>query len=74
MQFKSTEEISFISHSNISAQYLLNMYNYILTGTHRYIHSQVFMLHGYTDDIPHGYRKSFSLMGKVKSCLLKGLV
>ena len=51
MQFKSTEGISFISHSNISAQYLLNMYNYILTGTHRYIHSQVFMLHGYTDDI-----------------------
>ena len=38
------------------------------------IHSQVFMPHGYTDDIPHRYRKSFSLMGKVKSCLLKGLV
>ena len=32
------------------------------------------MPHGYTDDIPHGYRKSFSLMGKVKSCLLKSLV
>ena len=50
------------------------MYNYILTGTHTYIHSQVFMPHGYTDDIPQGYRKSFSLMGKVKSCMLtKGL-
>ena len=23
-----------------------------------------------TDDIPHGYRKCFSLMGKIKSCLL----
>ena len=27
---------------------------------------------GYTDDTPHGYRKSFSLIGKVKSFLLKG--
>ena len=38
------------------------------------IHSQVSMPHEYTDDIPHGCRKSFSLMGKVKSGLLKGLV
>ena len=37
------------------------------------IQSQVFMPHGYTDDMPLGYRKSFSLSGKVKSCLLKGL-
>ena len=29
------------------------------------------MPHGYTDDIPHGYRKSFSLMGKVKSIFTK---
>ena len=26
-----------------------------------------------TDHLPHGYRKSFSLMGKVKSCSLKVL-
>ena len=25
------------------------------------------MSHGYTDDTPHGYRKSFGLIGKVKS-------
>ena len=36
------------------------------------IHSQVFMPHGYTDDTPHGYRKSFGLIDKVKSILLKG--
>ena len=36
------------------------------------IHSQVFMPHGYTDDTPHGYRKSFGLIGKVKSFLVKG--
>ena len=36
------------------------------------IHSQVFMPNEYTDDIPHGYRKSFGLIGKVKSFLLKG--
>ena len=36
------------------------------------IYSQVFMPHGYTDDTPHGYRKSFGLIGKVKSILLKG--
>ena len=31
------------------------------------------MPHRYTDDTPHKYRKSFSLMGKVKSCLNKGV-
>ena len=36
------------------------------------IHSRVFMPHRYTDDINHGYRKSFSLMGKVKS-FIKGV-
>ena len=36
------------------------------------IHPQVFMPHGYTDDTAHGYRKSFGLIGKVKSILLKG--
>ena len=30
------------------------------------------MPHGYTDDTPHGYRKYFGLIGKVKSFLLKG--
>ena len=29
------------------------------------------MPHGYTDDTPHGYRKSFGLIGKVKSFLLR---
>ena len=58
-------------HSFLIQQYQLIPTEYVPSLVLIDIHSQVFMPHGYTDDISHSYRKSFSLMSKVKSCLLK---
>ena len=59
-------------HSFLILTYQLIPTEYVISLVLIDIHSQVFMPHGYTDDTPHGYRKSFGLIGKVKSFLLKG--
>ena len=64
-----SEGISYICHSNRSAHAHYICSSLVLID----IHAQVFTPHRYSDDIPHGYRKSFSLMGKVQSCSLNVL-
>ena len=56
-------------HSFLIQTYRIIPTEYLSSPALKDIHSQVFIPHGYTDDIPHGCRKSFTLMGKVKSCL-----
>ena len=58
----STQEILFILHSNISTEYVSSL---VLIDIHSCLMG--------TDYTPHGYRKSFSLMGEVKRCLPKVL-
>ena len=63
--FLTQNPVNILSRSATATEYVLSL---VLID----IHSQVFMPHGYTDDTPHGYRKSFGLIGKVKRILLKG--
>ena len=60
-------------HSFLIQTYQLIPTEYVSSLVLINIRSKVFMPHEYTDEIPHWYRKPFSLMSKVKSCLLKGL-
>ena len=60
-------------HSFFIQTYQLISTEYVLPLVLIDIQSQVFMPHGYTDDTLHRYRKSFSLIGKVKSLFTKGL-
>ena len=60
-------------HSFLIQTYQLISTEYVLPLVLIDIHSQVFMPNGYTDDILHGYRKSFGLIGNLlKAFLLKG--
>ena len=60
-------------HSFLIQTYQLISTEYVLPLVLIDIHSQVFIPRGYTDDTLHGYRKSFGLIGKVKSFFTKGL-